>query len=237
MGNHSGFSIKNKFFVCQIFFTYRRAKRYSTSTAPQNYVKGRPLIAMKSPILFLIIFLFLGSNSSCEERMDQENKVCMNNDCFLQTINIGEKDAEIIGIGNVRFLGMNVYTAAFYAENTEDNYLLESDTKKALDIHYHRAIDRGSIIEAANKNIATRYPGINEEFLSKIDDFHSCMDDVRRGDNYRMEYIPGKGTSLYHNDQIKCTVEGYDFHKAYFGIWLSEKPLNKQLQKKLLGVD
>ena len=50
-----------------------------------------------------------------------------------------------------------------------------------------------------------------------------------------MQYEPGKGVSVIRNGTVKVTVEGLDFKKALFGIWLSDDPIQDSLKEEMLG--
>jgi len=60
------------------------------------------------------------------------------------------------------------------------------------------------------------------------------MNDVNNEDEYKMIYLPQHGTQLYFNEDYKTTIIEEDFAYAYFGIWLSEYPLDRGLKKKPL---
>jgi len=57
------------------------------------------------------------------------------------------------------------------------------------------------------------------------------------GDTFRLIYLPGKGTQVWHNDRFKGAIEGHDFKRALFGIWLSENPAQESLKDELLRAD
>lgn len=50
-------------------------------------------------------------------------------------------------------------------------------------------------------------------------------------------YIPGQGTHININGEYKGLIPGLDFKKSLFGIWLCEKPANRDLKKELLDLD
>ncbi len=51
-----------------------------------------------------------------------------------------------------------------------------------------------------------------------------------------MSTVPGKGTEVYVNDQLKGTIAGQEFKKVLFSIWLGDKPpVGEGLKKQLLG--
>ena len=55
------------------------------------------------------------------------------------------------------------------------------------------------------------------------------------GDRMRLLYRPGTGMECYLNDDLVVTIEGLDFKKAYFGMWLSENSACPDLGTKMMG--
>jgi hypothetical protein len=47
--------------------------------------------------------------------------------------------------------------------------------------------------------------------------------------------VPGKGVESYKNGTLQGTIEGMDFKKALFGIWLGNKPADDDLKAAMLG--
>ncbi len=57
---------------------------------------------------------------------------------------------------------------------------------------------------------------------------------MKPGDRYSLTYLPGEGTELAKNGVPLALVPGEDFARAYFGIWLGEDPLDRDLRDQLL---
>ena len=78
--------------------------------------------------------------------------------------------------------------------------------------------------------------GNTEPYKDRIDSFVSTFkDNIKIGDVYDIIYIPAEGTNVYKNKELKCTVQGLDFKKVLFGIWLGVKPADKDLKAGMLG--
>jgi hypothetical protein len=60
-------------------------------------------------------------------------------------------------------------------------------------------------------------------------------EDIKTGDIYDLIYMPGSGCILQKNNKPVVTIEGLDFKKALFGIWLGDDPADAGLKTKLLG--
>ena len=58
---------------------------------------------------------------------------------------------------------------------------------------------------------------------------------IKEGDIFEIWYVPGMGVQPFKNGNFQANIEGLDFKKALFGIWLSDKPADASLKKSLLG--
>jgi hypothetical protein len=80
---------------------------------------------------------------------------------------------------------------------------------------------------STNNNIQPINPRIND-FLSVF------LSGVEKKDVFEFVYNPEEGTLVYKNGELKKVIEGLDFKKALFGIWLCNKPADKNLKEDLL---
>ena len=48
-------------------------------------------------------------------------------------------------------------------------------------------------------------------------------------------YVPGKGVAVTINGKFKGLVEGLEFKKRLYAIWLGDKPASAKLKKGMLG--
>ena len=58
---------------------------------------------------------------------------------------------------------------------------------------------------------------------------------VTTGDFYEFIYLPDVGTHVAKNQQLVDVIPGLEFKKAFFGIFLSDDPIQKNLKKAMLG--
>ena len=47
--------------------------------------------------------------------------------------------------------------------------------------------------------------------------------------------MPDSGTNVLKNSEYIDTIPGIEFKKAFFGIWLSNDPIQKNLKQAMLG--
>ncbi|MVO07899.1 chalcone isomerase [Flavobacterium sp. TP390] len=90
------------------------------------------------------------------------------------------------------------------------------------------ALDEG-FIKSTNNNVAP--------LKDRIEKFKSFFTDkFTKGDSFTLAHVAGTGIVVYKNGVKKGSVEGQDFKKALFGIWLSNNPADKDLKKSMLGM-
>ena len=111
----------------------------------------------------------------------------------------------------------------------------EQTTPKRLVLHYHRKIDKEHIREATMKGISENPTLDAKKLQAQIDLICSWYENVREGDRFWLDYTPGEGSELFFNGKSKGKIPGDDFAQAYFGIWLSDYPLDKDYRNRLLG--
>ena len=58
---------------------------------------------------------------------------------------------------------------------------------------------------------------------------------VTSGDYYEFIYLPESGTNVLKNHEFVDSIPGLAFKKAFFGIFLSDNPIQKNLKKAMLG--
>jgi hypothetical protein len=121
-------------------------------------------------------------------------------------------------------------------ENGTPSSSVLGEPPRILELYYYHKISaqdfRESTIEMIKRNTTDAEFGIISERLNRFNSFYR---DVKPGDRYRAEYIPGRGTTLYLNETPLGTIQGNDFSKAFFSIWIGRDPIDKKFRDKLLG--
>lgn len=135
----------------------------------------------------------------------------------------------------LRYLGFKVYDAALYTPKGKATQtdILDGRAKR-LELRYHRGIDKADIVEASEKALG-KNPRLDLPALrERIDRAYAAYVSVEEGDRYSITWVPGKGTEFRYNGELRDTIAGEDFMRAFFGIWLSEHSLSESLRNRLL---
>jgi hypothetical protein len=143
------------------------------------------------------------------------------------------------GAGVREKMWMDLYVGSLYLDKKSKNAKEIVNSKNAVAIRLDvissmvtskkmvDALDEG-LIKSTKNNIAP--------IKDKVAKFKSLFsDEIKVGDKFILVYVPEKGVVFYKNGEKKGVIEGYDFKKALFGIWLGDNPADEGLKEGLLG--
>ncbi len=128
------------------------------------------------------------------------------------------------------------YSAGLYMADCDARREVLRDVPKRLDLSYFWAIDGEQFADAAEELLAQSVPEVELERLRpRLDLLHRSYRSVQPGDRYTLTYLPGRGTELALNGESLATIEGADFARVYFGIWLGDRPIDASFRDALIG--
>jgi hypothetical protein len=155
---------------------------------------------------------------------------------FASAVRISGEPFRLNGAGLFRWnYFVKVYAAALYLPEGRA-FDLASDVPRRLEIAYFVDIGAKGFGRAANQLLERSFAA--EELAplrERLDRLHAAYVDIRPGDRYTLTYLPGAGTELAHNGRRLVVIEGEDFARAYFSIWLGDRPIDGGLRDALLG--
>ena len=98
-------------------------------------------------------------------------------------------------------------------------------------------VNSGNMSSAIKEGFEKSMKGNIAPLQSKIDAFIGIFskEEIKGGDVFTLNYVPGAGVKSFKNGKIQATIEGEDFKKALFGIWLGEDPIDAGLKTSILG--
>jgi hypothetical protein len=134
---------------------------------------------------------------------------------------------------------MKVYEGSLYLESESSNAqeIIELDLPMAIRIDVISDMVTADAMKKALSDGLEKSTGNNTASISKeIDQLSSSFNSaVSSGDFYEFIYLPEKGIHVIKNNEMVQLIEGLKFKKAFFGIFLSDNPIQKNLKKKMLG--
>ena len=134
---------------------------------------------------------------------------------------------------------MKVYEGSLYLETQSSNAeeIVNMDAPMAIRIDVTSTMVTADAMKQALNEGIKKSTGNNTDPISKeIIQLSSSFDsDVSSGDNYEFIYLPDLGTHVLKNSELVELIKGMEFKKAFFGIFLSDNPIQKNLKKAMLG--
>ena len=156
-----------------------------------------------------------------------------------KTIKYQGSELILNGHGTRVIFFMKVYEGSLYLENksTNANSIVSGNDSMALRIDVlSTMVTADAMKKALNEGLEKSTGGntvpISEEMKQLSSSFNTG---VTTGDFYEFIYLPDTGTHVVKNNQLVDVIPGLEFKKAFFGIFLSENPIQKNLKKAMLG--
>ncbi len=143
------------------------------------------------------------------------------------------------GAGVREKLWIDLYAGALYLTKKSSNAEAITAANNPMSIKLHivsKLISSGKMIDAVNEGFENSTNGKIAPLEGKIKQFTNMfMDEIKKNDVFDIVYLPGKGVVVYKNDIEKGVIDGMEFKKALFGIWLSNRPADDDLREAMLG--
>jgi len=135
---------------------------------------------------------------------------------------------QLQGLGRLNFWGFHVYDANLYRGATKDSQ------EFALELKYQRSLSGEAIASRTAEEMKNL--GIAEiQAASWGKELASFFPNVEPGQTIAAIYIPKQGTTFFYEGKKISQIQGADFAKAFFGIWLDAKTSVPKLRTDLLG--
>ena len=134
---------------------------------------------------------------------------------------------------------MKVYEGSLYLENknSDADDIINSNIPMAIRIDVSSEMVTADAMKKALSEGLEKSTNNNTSYiLDEIEQLSSSFNSaVSTGDFYEFIFIPEIGTHVLKNNELVELIPGFDFKKAFFGIFLSNNPIQKNLKKAMLG--
>ena len=156
---------------------------------------------------------------------------------FPGTVTISDTTLKLKGAAVLRYMALfKAYAGAFYLPPDVAAWEGGGQVPCRLELSYYRAIKAEDFDRATRKKIADNVDAAALARLTeRLDQFGALYRDVRPGDRYALNYMPGSGTELTLNGEFLGRIPGADFSAAVFAIWLGAHPIDDDFKAALLG--
>ncbi len=140
------------------------------------------------------------------------------------------------------YLLIKSYVGALYLEETSSDpvSILNSETHKRMVFHVlMKRIGARRIANALQEALILNlsddeHKGLSKELDQMLSYFTGKM---RAGEEAIFDYIPGKGTRITINGEVKGLIPGKDYFRAMLGMWVGDSPVGRDFKKEILGAN
>ncbi|KQB43379.1 chalcone isomerase family protein [Flavobacterium aquidurense] len=191
---------------------------------------------MKKILLLLTLLLSIQFSTVSAQTQLEVNGVTV-----PRKIEFQGKTLQLNGAGGRSKMWLEVYVQALYLSqlSQDPQFIIDSDTEMAIRIEITSSmVSSNKLTKAMNAGFEKSAGSNLEELRPRIEQFKALLSDaITEKDVFVLGYNPLDQTiNVYKNEVLKGKVSGFDFKKALFGIWLSDKPVDDTLKKHLLGI-
>jgi hypothetical protein len=155
------------------------------------------------------------------------------------SLKIGDQVLQLNGAGVRTKTFVQIYESGLYLQKpTKDaRAILDAEELMAIRIRIKSSfVSRTTLISSLKDGLVQSTNGRADEFSKEVEILmRSLREEVKANDVYDFVYMPGTGLTVYKNGKIQGTIEGLAFKKAFFGIWLSDSPVDKDLRQAMLS--
>lgn len=191
---------------------------------------------------FAWLFLLVAATAFAGEIEEPSSKTK-----FPDRVVLSNGDSEIelraTGAGLRKKLWFKAYAAVSYVDasaNLGDDparSLIELDAARQLHLIPLRDFGADKVVDAFREGFENNDPELAAELAEDVERWLGFFTrDPREGDDIRMQYVPGVGTSASHNDEMLGTIENPRFAQLVWGIYFGDKPVNGDLKHGMLSV-
>ena len=191
---------------------------------------------MKKIVLTLFTLLLFVQSNIAQTQFETEGVI------VPRTIEFQKRPLQLNGFGTRSKMWVDVYVQALYLTNlTQDaQYILESDTEMAVRLQIlSNLVSSKKLSKSLNKGMEKSVGEENmKQFESQILLLESLLssEDTKKDDAFNLIYNRiDTSIWVYKNDKFEGKIPGFEFKKAFFGIWLSNNPVDEDLKNDLLG--
>lgn len=140
------------------------------------------------------------------------------------------------------YLLIKTYVGALYLENPSSSpeAIINSESHKSMVFHVMmKRVGARRIATALQEALVvnlteSEHKGLTKELEQMLSYFDGKM---HAGEEAVFDYIPGQGTRITINNEVKGVIPGKDYFKAMLSIWIGENPVGRSFKEDVLGLN
>ena len=187
---------------------------------------------MKRIFLKLLLLVFTVTSGVAQTKVGEA--------ILPNTMSFNEQSVTLNGAGIREKLWFDLYACGLYLteKNSNATEIVSSNNLMAIKLHILSSlVSKKKLVEAFRKGIdETNSVSDVKRLEAKINVFLSLIkNDIAVNNVYDLVYFPNKGLTVFENNKEVGTVEGLDFKKLVFNIWLAPSPVDNDLKLNLIN--
>lgn len=155
-------------------------------------------------------------------------------DAVPSTVAAQMPQARLAGEGELRWLGLRVYTAQLWTGPAGVRLDRLGSSPLALELRYLTSLKSDTIASSSLQEMERLGMGDAQRRSRWVAEMRRVFPNVARGDRLVGVIEPGRGTRFFHNDKPLGQIEDPEFSSAFFSIWLDERTVAPSLRESLL---
>lgn len=136
-----------------------------------------------------------------------------------------------LGHGACTRLWIKAYDAYLWT----DASVWSMDAPFALSLKYDMDFGTDDLADKSIEEMQRIQPLSKEAAENYSKQLYTLFPNVHKGDVITALYVPGKGTTFYHNGKSTGKITDDTFSRRFFDIWLSDKTSEPKLRLALLN--
>lgn len=138
------------------------------------------------------------------------------------------------------YLLIKSYVGSLYLEqpSSDTDYILNSESHKRMVFHVMmKKVGARRIANALQEALVVNLTKEQHNQLAdELDQMLSYFEgNMHAGEEAIFDYLPGKGTRITINGNVKGIIPGRDYFKAMLAIWVGENPVGHAFKEEILG--
>ena len=194
---------------------------------------------MKKIVAFLMLFLLVQTSMVFAQKAGEIDGVVI-----PRTVKFSNKEISLNGVGVRSKFIFDIYTQALYLTNlsSDANEIIESNSTMGMIFYMTSPLVTSKKFSTSLNNGMRKSVG-DQKWLNFTDELELMrqlvsMEKIVKNDIFNLIYNDVDSSIwVIKNGVVKGKIPGFEFKKAFFGIWLSDKPVKESLKKSLLGLE
>ena len=156
---------------------------------------------------------------------------------FPDTATVGGSTVVLNGMGLREKFFINVYVGGLYlpAKTTDSAKAVNDDVPKKIVMHFQYSdVPKEKVNETFDESFGNQGAMGTAQAANK-EKLKSWMTDLTTGDEIAFEYVPGTGTTVTVKGVKKGTIEGVDFMKTLWSVYVGPNPPTGALKSGMMS--